>query len=238
MPNWCGNRLTVLGETDDIFAFCRRAARPTARYAIPAPASCAPIPTTSDCNAAGPEVRPKSMRTALQWEPRPPATPLSLHALVPVPLRVRRRGFAAAGYDWQRAHWGVKWDVDGGVTRRAVPGGVEFDFRSPWGPPARWFVEVVRRFTSLHLTLRYHEPNMCFAGTMVGDGGRLQEDTELTNPSDVDDFAADLFAVVWYGEPGIGADPLPDWRRVRAPRRRRATSPLQLRLEFADGTTA
>lgn len=36
---------------------------------------------------------------------------LDLNALIPIPRRILRKGFAGAGQDWMRANWGVRWPI-------------------------------------------------------------------------------------------------------------------------------
>jgi len=37
--------------------------------------------------------------------------PLDLNALIPIPLRVLRKGFVEAGQEWMWAHWGLRWPI-------------------------------------------------------------------------------------------------------------------------------
>ena len=37
--------------------------------------------------------------------------PLDLNALIPIPLRVLRKGFVEAGQEWMWGNWGVRWPI-------------------------------------------------------------------------------------------------------------------------------
>ena len=65
--------------------------------------------------------------------------PLDLNALIPIPLRVLRKGFVEAGQDWMWGNWGVRWPirrVTFAIERRAgVKPGAVFRFLSEdWSP--------------------------------------------------------------------------------------------------------
>ena len=53
--------------------------------------------------------------------------PLDLNALIPIPLRVLRKGFVEAGQEWMWANWGVRWPI------RRVTFAIERGRRDPSG---------------------------------------------------------------------------------------------------------
>jgi hypothetical protein len=67
--------------------------------------------------------------------------PLDLNALIPIPLRVLRKGFGEAGQEWMWRNWGVRWPirrVTFAIERRDTRGGKSvavFRFLSEdWSP--------------------------------------------------------------------------------------------------------
>ena len=67
--------------------------------------------------------------------------PLDLNALIPIPVRVLRKGFVEAGQEWMWANWGIRWPIRRvmfAIERRDISGKPVAVFRflsedwSPW----------------------------------------------------------------------------------------------------------
>ena len=74
--------------------------------------------------------------------------------------------------DWCITHWGTKWDADATLTNE-TPDFLAYGFETAWSPPVAWLKKVARDFPYLRFTLNYYEPGMGFAGTAIGDQGKL-----------------------------------------------------------------
>jgi len=98
------------------------------------------------------------------------------------------RNLAEHGYrnwwDWQLAHWGVKWgdssleyemfiyNEDG--TDRVDDAELELKYETPWGPFAdEFFAHISKEFPTLTFVTVYEEPGMCFAGGTKFQNGKL-----------------------------------------------------------------
>jgi hypothetical protein len=179
MPNWCFNRLTISGGASDVTTFCQRAAGRGPRYLLSGRELEDALSSHRVSTAWKRRVRRIGARAELgasvrsAWAPIEPMAPLSLHALVPVPLAVRRREYSASGYHWQMEHWGVKWDADHVVRRDRAPGCVQYEFRTPWDPPIAWLHAVAPRWPTLTLRLEYVEEDQRQAGALEARDGHV-----------------------------------------------------------------
>jgi hypothetical protein len=179
MPNWCRNRLTVTGAVSELTTFCQCAAGSGPRYLLSGDELEDALTAERVSDAWQRRVRGGSARagqpanTRSAWAPVEPMSLLSLHALVPVPLAIRRRGYSFAGHDWQRTPWGVKWEADRVTRRRIAPERVQYDFRTPWDPPGAWLHAVAARRPSLTFRLEYHEEDWRQAGVLEAREGNV-----------------------------------------------------------------
>ena len=68
-------------------------------------------------------------------------------------------------YDWCRANWGTKWDVEGGkdfvtVSSDGLSASLRFD--SAWVPPTAWYAKIAAQ--GFNVTAYYWEPGCNFCG--------------------------------------------------------------------------
>jgi len=99
----------------------------------------------------------------------------------------------ASWYDWQVAHWGTKWDVDGeeGNADLTTPTSAKLYFDSAWSPPIS-FYEAMHDM-GWDITAYYFEPGMNYCGIfeegedecieIQGDSAWVRENV----PEDLDD---------------------------------------------------
>jgi hypothetical protein len=133
LPNWCNNRLTVLGPADRVAAFVDKAHGTGQHY--------------------------KAHRTEIEWwqqrceqakaegEPLLPhpddkdmaATPLSFHQLVPIPDAVMAGPYDPGGIDAEHRLWGVKWGATEDQLVAHTPGRAEYKYDTPWDPATKFF---------------------------------------------------------------------------------------------------
>lgn len=153
MPNWCYNRLTIVGALGDRREFRVLAGGYAADY------------TNGSTPGAG--------------APAPVRLPLALNARVPVPSMIRDLGYAAAGHDWQLAHWGTKWEMLATTEVVEDSESLTYRFDTAWAPPVAWLAAVAAQFPWLKCTLAYLEPEMGIAGHVEFADGILREHKEL-----------------------------------------------------------
>jgi len=113
---------------------------------------------------------------------------LDFSASVPLPADKNQTTFHHAGYDWQCANWGTKWNAYD-ITPDTFPHvlkevedteGLTFSFNTAWSPPSEWLVHASTKYPDLTFTLRYEEPGMAFCGWLVAHRGEYN-DNHLSN---------------------------------------------------------
>lgn len=169
MPNWCMNRLSVTGPTDDLAKFKRKANGPTQAY--------------NDFRESGSWPVHDDIRLKASVSTPPelgPVVDFSFHSLYPVPeefmsfpydcSRAREIGELVGntrpygGYRWEQIHWGCKW---GGCETELLleeEGYIEYSFDTPWGPPMEFIEKISKDWPTLCFEITYEEPGMGFAG--------------------------------------------------------------------------
>lgn len=136
MPNWCENRVTVSGSTEDVKEFIElvRGGEQEGNFSFQ---SIKPMPTElEETKAPTPENTDQpEVDGHTNW------------------------------YDWRLSNWGCKWDVgETNYYDADTDGYVEYEFYTPWGPPDR-IVEILReKFPDLSISWFYHEPGCEIAG--------------------------------------------------------------------------
>jgi hypothetical protein len=152
-PDWLAHRLTVRGPAEMVASFTRAA---TGSGAVPwhhdvdrmaedwFHLMLAPPPHRRGVSATGARVLAGQLRDAM-WESHARtlarmdsrSSPFDLHALVPVPSQVLRRGAdAPESLDWLQRHWGTTWPLRR-VERLTAPDDVSFACRfwsADWTP--------------------------------------------------------------------------------------------------------
>lgn len=134
MPNHCRIRLSVVGEHNRLVEF-KTAAR--GRH-----------PNTGD-----------ELGSCNHHEGERPEEELCFHSLVPLPEEyskapyddrsAKEAGFAAGGYEMERAAWGVKWGAYD-QERPILDGNMlHYSFTCAWGTPHRLFEQVSKNWPDL-----------------------------------------------------------------------------------------
>jgi hypothetical protein len=142
MPNWCLNRLQVIGPAETVARFVAAAV------------------------GGNPWSQPLSGA---------PEEALSFHRLLAIPPAVLAAGYAAAGYDWERQHWGCKWGACHSVLAERWEGGVRYEFDTAWGPPLAFLKTASRAWPELMFQLEYEEPLAGLQGTARAERGKLHD---------------------------------------------------------------
>jgi len=148
MPNWCANKIKIKGHAKTVKQLWEDAVENKGLLS-----AIAPLPKILEGTTAP---TPKDIDPELQQK------------------LVKETGFDN-WYDWQVAHWGVKWDVstenlkfkdhgDGNAT-------IEGWFDSAWCPPITAYEKLCERDGISGLQAFYEEPNMCFVGFWDSESG-------------------------------------------------------------------
>ena len=95
---------------------------------------------------------------------------LNFHSLLPVPDDVLAAGYEAAGYDWERDHWGCKWGACHAELIDEWDGCVCYSFDTAWSPPIEFCQSVARQWPTLTFILEYEEGGMGFKGLARFEG--------------------------------------------------------------------
>jgi hypothetical protein len=73
-------------------------------------------------------------------------------------------------YEWCCENWGTHWNVNGKgdvELKRKSPTRAILHFDTAWAPPIPAIRKVAEMFPKVKIRLRYSEPGMGFAGTLV-----------------------------------------------------------------------
>lgn len=113
------------------------------------------------------------------------------NGLHPVPEEIRKSGYNMAGYDWQNANWGTKWDTLDDATRDFKEwldnfkldreendwyDEIGFSFQTAWCPCVEWLLHVSTLYPDLEFTISYEEGGCCIFGKeTIVDGGVIEE---------------------------------------------------------------
>lgn len=156
MPNWCNNKLTILGPSDKVSQFVQKAQGNKQTFK----------PSKWDLTWE----HEKMIKCAAKGIPfestlAPKSSPLSFHRLVPIPDEVMAReyddpAFRDAqdnGHDWERRLWGVKWGASDVVFTQVGKTEVRYAYRTPWGPAERLFLKVSAEFPQLFFFSSFEE---------------------------------------------------------------------------------
>jgi len=165
MPNWCENKMTVMGSPKQIEAFDSEFKGYRAKWCCTTPEKRsyhlnALYPVPEDILKIGYSFVKGNAEADELFEK-----------------------YKMDGYKWCCDHWGIKWDCD--IEQVSISEGfAEYGFDSPWTTPYLWALEVSKRWPNLTITLIYYEPGMGFAGSSSYRNGEKIEDEEYNNLED------------------------------------------------------
>ena len=205
MPNWCMNKLTIMGPAEELTkfqAFCESLDTSSAGREF-AFEWFVPIPLT---NPAEPEPKPKqkpeigldqinTVDEMRQWLTH-------LQSSSPVAQELDEEGrekgwYNTWGYDWCITNWGTKWNAE---TPLRVDGGdfVGVTFETAWSPSLPVTAAIAQRFPCLTIEHSYGEGGMGFAGNAVYVNGVEEShdefdfrESEWASDDDYDDEEAE-----------------------------------------------
>ena len=174
MPNWCANKLDVIGPKVDTDHFKHTAHGPTSSYHRFGPNEWGALDDIRKAAIMSVEPEPGEV----SW--------FSLHQLRPVPIEIRRLGFdnnsakevaeslglkypGMGGYGWQTRKWGTKWDVvmphpPTWVKPDNLRNHLNYSFYTAWTPPEALIEYVSRKWPTIDFELAYREEGLGIAG--------------------------------------------------------------------------
>ena len=178
MPNWCENRISVLGVREEVTFFLH------SLLGVPQAFKANEVQDFSD--------KEVELRIALEQFPT-----FRLSSLLPVPLNLRREASGEAVYNWCIEFWGTKWDAELEVCHTSLDlepiDGVyymeiDFEVDTAWGPPIEWLRRVSKMFPTLDFSIVYYESGMAYAGSAYCREGEIVEELDLQAELDEDSY--------------------------------------------------
>jgi hypothetical protein len=133
MPNWCNNRLTVLGPANRVAAFVKKANGPGPRYKAQ---RWDIVEWEAKCKKAEAEGKPKPPHP--DEEEREPMA-MSFHQLRPIPPEIEKGDYDPGGYNAEHQLWGCKWGACESKLVSEGNGRADYEFDTPWGPATELF---------------------------------------------------------------------------------------------------
>lgn len=147
MPNWCSNKLTILGKASRLAEFAERARGLRPAY--------------------------KRQLEKVDKKVNDEINVLEFHNFVPVPKEVLDAGYDPAGYNWEIANWSVKWGACcAQIEDSKDENELCYVFDTPWRDPNLWFARTAALYPDLTFYLEFSEPSMGFSGSSKYSGGK------------------------------------------------------------------
>lgn len=181
MPNWCKNRLSVVGRDIIVDAFVARAEGTCQMYP--------PQLYSTDSE----EAREAQLQSA--WKAVARRTAFSFQQLCPLPVEVMSNEYSSAGYEAEAEAWGIKWGCNDAKLERVVQLQprihlVEYTYQTPWAPGQRFWERVAPCWPELQFFLSWGEEYPS-RGRLCAQNGHL---TVVTNESWTDRVESDVMA--------------------------------------------
>lgn len=159
MPNWCDNRMMVVGPTEVVNEFVKGASKKVNEIE-------------------------RGMCILPNYLPFPPALegePVETDSGSFVP-------FTDRGYKWCLTNWGTKWADSGTRVISSSSSSDEsisqivIYMNTAWGPPDEGIHRISAMFPELTFTLAFHEDGMSFSGVVQYSGGEMLFDIDGGSP--------------------------------------------------------
>ena len=129
MPNYCQNRLRVIGNKEVIAQFKNK--------------------------AIGPEKgRDLSLNNFVPMPKELENTPMPQDTKKAISKKLIKKFGVDNWYDWCLKNWGTKWDIDADLVSEDDDM-LEYIFDSAWSPPVKWLEKVAKLYPDLKFNLRY-----------------------------------------------------------------------------------
>lgn len=191
MPNWCENRLTVLGPKEDVAAFVDKAHGPVHQFAV------------------SEREREWAKREGRDPDVPPRVETFSFHRLVPIPAEglalvyhdpETERAGAPQGHQYEHDLWGIKWGCHDSVLVEHVDGRATYTFTTPWGPGNKFFETLSKNWPTLAFAVSFGEEYPSRGRFVIHRGAHrattFEHDCPLKFPEgDVSDAEEEAFRV-------------------------------------------
>jgi hypothetical protein len=105
----------------------------------------------------------------------PESVVLNFHNLVPIPPDVLAAGYEAAGYDWERQHWGCKWGACHAELTDEWDGHLVYTFDTAWTPPLPFLKHLGPQWPTLRFVVAYEEWGVGFQGLCKVQGAAVED---------------------------------------------------------------
>jgi len=184
MPNWCNNRLTIVGSPADTERLETAAHGFRQQYK----------PNEWDLE------RQKKALEAGHPDPLAPRhSAFCFHALVPLSSHLTSLPYDPHGYEAEHETWGVKWGDCGARLVAKEPGRLVYAFDTAWAPPKLFLEKLSARWPEVRFALSYGEEypsrgRLLVHGGLthleVGDRGSDGPDYP-THPDECDDIESE-----------------------------------------------
>ena len=212
MPNWCENRVTIIGAPAQIERLLEEAKGSKSRFSLQSLVPCpkllleatsgsyemgyevkyghwgdvASYPWMVEANGGEPILtREVALRVLEEIRPE------FLEHADAYKANVDQHGYTS-WYEWCCDNWGTKWDirVEGieEAETNAPNEAIQFCFDSAWAPPLAAFRSISEKYPELIFQVEFYEEGMDFLGVHEYVAGELTEQDEGTCSSDAERF--------------------------------------------------
>lgn len=195
MPNWCKNKLTILGLEESLNSFVEKAKGRKPKWALDKQE----IIYVKNLQERGLET-PKHLREDFI----PPIQYFCFHSLIPIPEEIIQKGYNGGGYEAEKKLWGVKWGALDSLIVLQEKNRVDYHFNTAWAPPLEFLIKVSKNFPELHFLLSYEEEYPTRGRFTLKEGKSLNSIHEEPNKlngyissDEIDDEEAYLLSEKW-----------------------------------------
>jgi len=199
MPNWVYCHNHIKGSAEDISRFLIQACRSVNRFMNPV--SYQDWGEFTDIHLEALMQEAASLKPSNEQE-------FSFHALYPVPLGVqimpydpdafrkllkkqpeiaafcKKHEITMSGYDWECAHWGVKWGNAYTKFEEISENHISLYFETAWNPPHPFWIKVSKDFPNLKFSMSYEEEANHFEGKASYKAGESRLEEWVPDPRD------------------------------------------------------
>ena len=163
MPNWCHNRVSFSGTTEDIENLVSTLEGEDTRFdfnkVIPMPAELA--------GNASPVKAFKTKAEVDEYNNQKPMDGFEMgKAITHAKHTALLKKYAHADwYNWSIENWGCKWNNGNDIAiEDEEEGYIRYSFETPWGPPQGIYHALKEQYPEVQITWFYDEPGMQFSG--------------------------------------------------------------------------
>ena len=165
MPNWCENRVTISGDSEDLVKF-REVMEGPDHHGVDSIFSfnqLMPMPVELINTTSPPTIK----ETQAECDAYNTGDNHCVAVTQNTADALREKHGACDWYDWANENWGTKWQPNE-IELDAETDYLVYRFDTAWGPPEGIWGAILGQFPKLRVTWFYDEPGMEFCG-YLGD---------------------------------------------------------------------